>query len=46
MEFQIPYRVVEENIIECETEIKDGKMMEVNEFKYLGTTLCKKKEQG
>ncbi len=41
IDFAKPYRVESEAIPECKIRLGKEKMEEVNEFKYLGTILCK-----
>ncbi len=41
IDFAKPYRVGSEDIPECKIWLGKEKMEEVNEFKYLGTILCK-----
>ncbi len=39
--FAKPYRVGSEAILECKMWLREERMKEVNEFKHLGTILCK-----
>ena len=44
--FKYPTGLWKKILLSARQKKRIKKMMEVNEFKYLGTTLCKKKEQG